>query len=148
MQYLLLPRRRAGARPDPWTPGLNTCNSCDPALPDTIYATGSGFTEDWTEANGVHTLEWVYGCSWQELMGGAVPPWGSGTYQMELYYYGGYTGWGINYYPDNGWQYGLLKRSSLPSNPNCDPRGTYNTDAGSAGEPQAGNTGTFSVSYS
>ena len=62
-------------------PPVNTCNSCDPAIPDTLYVTLSGLAGDFAAWNGKHTLEWVSGCLWRctspliELRWYAPGPW-------------------------------------------------------------------------
>ena len=42
----------------------NTCNDCDPPIPDTLYVTFAGLAGDFADWNGKHTLTWVYACTW------------------------------------------------------------------------------------
>lgn len=158
MQYLLLPRKRTGgASPvtryscvdgecveDPdgdyetleacqaacWTPGANSCNSCDPALPDVIYWNGSGFSGDWTPLNAKIGMEWISGCDWQsssEGPGGSVPPWGTATWLIQLYGCGplGDNGWQVTAYLPDGYSY-LTYGDDCPA---CDVRQTWSSVA-------------------
>ena len=42
----------------------NTCNTCDPAIPDTLYVTLAGLSGDFAYLNGTHTLSWRFICTW------------------------------------------------------------------------------------
>jgi hypothetical protein len=53
----------------PTSPIINTCNTCDPKIPDTITATFSGLGGSFAVANGVQELDWVGGCTWENLTG-------------------------------------------------------------------------------
>ena len=45
-------------------PPENTCNDCDPPLPDTLYLTFAGLAGDFAPFNGKWTLVWSTACRW------------------------------------------------------------------------------------
>ncbi len=53
-------------------PPDNSCNDCDPAIPDTLFVTFSGLGGDWSIYNGKRTLEWSQACGWQDSVLGLV----------------------------------------------------------------------------
>jgi hypothetical protein len=44
----------------------NTCNECDPPLPDTLYVTLADLGGDYAAYNGTTAVEWVSGCYWRD----------------------------------------------------------------------------------
>jgi len=42
----------------------NTCNTCEPALSNTIQVTFAGFLGYWATFNGTHDFVWSAGCDW------------------------------------------------------------------------------------
>ena len=44
----------------------NTCNSCSPPIPDTLYVTFSGLGGTFAAWNGKHAVPWSGHCSWQD----------------------------------------------------------------------------------
>ena len=43
----------------------NTCNTCDPPIPDTLYVTFAGLAGDFAAYNGKHAIPWGHGCFWE-----------------------------------------------------------------------------------
>ena len=104
-----------------WVPGQNTCNACSPALPDTMYVTGSGFAGNFARAcwgdsafNGTMQVDWRFGCDWA---------WGCPGRQawIELDWNKfGTAKWGITL----GQKIGCSIKFEGPATP-CDPFGLY-----------------------
>ena len=46
----------------------NDCNSCDPAIPDTLYVTYAGLGGDLAAYNGKHTIAWTSTCAWTKII--------------------------------------------------------------------------------
>lgn len=50
-------------------PPVNTCNSCSPPIPDTLYVSFTDVGGTFAAYNGKHTIAWVSGCAWRKLLG-------------------------------------------------------------------------------
>jgi len=57
-----------GGAPPP--PPENSCNDCEPPIPDTLYVTFTGLAGDFAVANGKQTLAWTSGCYWDVVGSG------------------------------------------------------------------------------
>jgi len=90
----------------------NTCNACDPAIPDTLYATWSSLAGDWAAANGKTALTWVSTCVWQAVVGSVT---------VSVWYYGGT--WGADVSTGG---FCTLRRDG--PNTACAPEGTYSSE--------------------
>ena len=87
------------------TPGENECNSCDPAMPDTLYVTFSGLVGDCAVWNTENTATWWGGCHWY-----------FSTYSY-LYYYASQSKWQLYVYYSPTAKFALLSQTGIP----CDP---------------------------
>jgi hypothetical protein len=100
-------------------PPLNSCNSCDPAIPDTLTITITGNTVGGCfgdDINGAHSVDWLSGCTWYN------PTVANGC-GIEVVWVGG--NWAVR---DGD---GVISWTG-PSTP-CDPTGTYSADGGNDG---------------
>jgi len=66
----------------------NTCNTCDPPIPDTLYVTFSGLGGDFaTYNNNTYTLTWSSGCEWTGSPGGGATlslTWVTSAWDIQL----------------------------------------------------------------
>ena len=81
----------------------NTCNSCDPPLPDTMYVTYAGLAGDFAVWNGKHTIVWQDSTKAVTAHSTACW-WGSGTCgagngRVELGYNTSINCWTVFLYP-------------------------------------------------
>lgn len=120
----------------PHPTALNTCNSCDPPIPDTLTVTLSGGTGEFAEENGIHEAQWAFGCTWNFYQAG------------DLRWYGGK--WEGNVYTsteDPWYATGAYYEGGTDS---CGPKGTYSFSAkfrqAGSGDLPSGDPPSFVVS--
>jgi hypothetical protein len=121
-----------------WRPGVGaqSCDECDPALPDIIYVTISGLTGDYAGWNGKNTLDWWTGCTWSDS-----------TEYPRLTLTQGATGWWLwAYTADPLTNYIAWWAEAAPA---CDPIQTYSFAGlcAGAGCAAANQNATITVSY-
>ena len=100
----------------------NTCNDCDPPLPDTLYVTLAGLQGDLAVLNGTHQVEWYEGCRWQLLYGPLED-----KYWVRV--------WGLLYEGDFAWAVTASRANNcdkvwlrISEDCECAPAGAYDTE--------------------
>ena len=96
----------------------NSCNSCVPSIPDTLYVTFSGLGGDLAVHNGKKELSWAMGCSWV---------WFDGARMKMLLEWDRYVSPDVWYIYCNEWSIAdttCIKEWTL-SEPVCNPTGNY-----------------------
>jgi len=133
----------------------NTCNSCSPKIPDTLYVPGSGFGGYFAICNGKSALAWSNVCV---FAGGSNCYWFQGCDSGHIWlYYGNISGtmrWAcyIQKWPFQPPQHPPCQILFVGSTSPCSPTGTYSLsgcgDGGCPGSCSASAGASFVVSYS
>lgn len=65
-------------------PPENTCNTCDPSIPDAFFVTFAGLSGSFALFNGQHSVSWLRGCVWRWT--GTSEVWPSDPPRIQIEY--------------------------------------------------------------